>query len=131
MFLFFFLMIRRPPRSTLFPYTTLFRSVLSRAVVEGDHAVAQIEISVRPHCHDRLVLGIGWVIDPRHDRERGTEGHVRSPHQITHAIEGKGVAVSPLAGPGRARDRAVVSVAGDVERRSAATLVEAVGGHEP
>src|SRR5438552_5364420 len=26
-FLFFFLMIRRPPRSTLFPYTTLFRSL--------------------------------------------------------------------------------------------------------
>src|SRR5438034_9808072 len=25
-FLFFFLMLRRPPRSTLFPYTTLFRS---------------------------------------------------------------------------------------------------------
>src|SRR5256885_16913628 len=25
---FFFLMIRRPPRSTLFPYTTLFRSVM-------------------------------------------------------------------------------------------------------
>src|SRR5437899_8178262 len=25
--LFFFLMIRRPPRSTLFPYTTLFRSI--------------------------------------------------------------------------------------------------------
>src|SRR2546429_5997329 len=29
---FFFLMIRRPPRSTLFPYTTLFRSGTSRAV---------------------------------------------------------------------------------------------------
>src|SRR3712207_9398318 len=28
-YLFFFLMIRRPPRSTLFPYTTLFRSVIS------------------------------------------------------------------------------------------------------
>src|SRR3712207_7610644 len=27
----FFLMIRRPPRSTLFPYTTLFRSALTRA----------------------------------------------------------------------------------------------------
>src|SRR2546422_11729832 len=26
LFVFFFLMIRRPPRSTLFPYTTLFRS---------------------------------------------------------------------------------------------------------
>src|SRR3712207_7571678 len=30
--LFFFLMIRRPPRSTLFPYTTLFRSLAL-----GDH----------------------------------------------------------------------------------------------
>src|SRR5471032_3638274 len=29
-FCFFFLMIRRPPRSTLFPYTTLFRSRPSR-----------------------------------------------------------------------------------------------------
>src|SRR5690606_41888687 len=28
-FLFFFLMIRPPPRSTLFPYTTLFRSAVS------------------------------------------------------------------------------------------------------
>src|SRR2546430_13784198 len=28
--LFFFLMIRRPPRSTLFPYTTLFRSHAGR-----------------------------------------------------------------------------------------------------
>src|SRR5687767_15329645 len=28
-FLFFFLMIRRPPRSTLFPYTTLFRSSIA------------------------------------------------------------------------------------------------------
>src|SRR2546426_8354106 len=28
---FFFLMIRRPPRSTLFPYTTLFRSHVRRA----------------------------------------------------------------------------------------------------
>src|SRR5688572_32506320 len=30
LFLFFFLMIRRPPRSTLFPYTTLFRSRRAR-----------------------------------------------------------------------------------------------------
>src|SRR5258707_6117994 len=30
MVLFFFLMIRRPPRSTLFPYTTLFRSIMYR-----------------------------------------------------------------------------------------------------
>src|SRR5216684_1772845 len=31
-FIVFFLMIRRPPRSTLFPYTTLFRSPLGRSV---------------------------------------------------------------------------------------------------
>src|SRR2546426_10870023 len=29
-FFFFFLMIRRPPRSTLFPYTTLFRSIRNK-----------------------------------------------------------------------------------------------------
>ena len=34
--LFFFLMIRRPPRSTLFPYTTLFRS---RPILIGGHGV--------------------------------------------------------------------------------------------
>src|SRR2546422_5882509 len=32
---FFFLMIRRPPRSTLFPYTTLFRSGFDRVVGGG------------------------------------------------------------------------------------------------
>src|SRR5258708_39817196 len=32
-FAFFFLMIRRPPRSTLFPYTTLFRSAVARCIV--------------------------------------------------------------------------------------------------
>src|SRR3712207_9078176 len=34
--LFFFLMIRRPPRSTLFPYTTLFRSVGTSPAEPGD-----------------------------------------------------------------------------------------------
>src|SRR3712207_8425011 len=33
---FFFLMIRRPPRSTLFPYTTLFRSLVVAAGAERD-----------------------------------------------------------------------------------------------
>src|SRR5258707_7288652 len=40
-FFFFFLMIRRPPRSTLFPYTTLFRSLVftdnGRALGVADH----------------------------------------------------------------------------------------------
>src|SRR2546430_8030625 len=33
--MFFFLMIRRPPRSTLFPYTTLFRSPEAYSLCEG------------------------------------------------------------------------------------------------
>src|SRR5258707_9399144 len=37
--LFFFLMIRRPPRSTLFPYTTLFRSAYAH-----DHDVVHRDI---------------------------------------------------------------------------------------
>src|SRR5688572_32148183 len=40
-FLFFFLMIRRPPRSTLFPYTTLFRSSCAATATP-------IPISLRP-----------------------------------------------------------------------------------
>src|SRR2546425_3491839 len=48
-------MIRRPPRSTLFPYTTLFRS----AVVEGD-AAAIGEHAL--HLVDERLVGLG-VID--------------------------------------------------------------------
>src|SRR2546430_6001441 len=49
MYCFFFLMIRRPPRSTLFPYTTLFRSRRRAAVAEdgqqrGVAAVAADEV---------------------------------------------------------------------------------------
>src|SRR2546422_9574070 len=49
--LFFFLMIRRPPRSTLFPYTTLFRSPAAARVREprlrgraGGRAAARHEV---------------------------------------------------------------------------------------
>src|SRR3989339_1117941 len=41
MSLFFFLMIRRPPRSTLFPYTTLFRSERGGGFRRNFHALAQ------------------------------------------------------------------------------------------
>src|SRR5436189_1775043 len=37
---FFFLMIRRPPRSTLFPYTTLFRSLATRSASGGGSPAA-------------------------------------------------------------------------------------------
>src|SRR5215208_7556640 len=38
----FFLMIRRPPRSTLFPYTTLFRSPEPAVQAQHDRAVHQL-----------------------------------------------------------------------------------------
>src|SRR5690348_18455299 len=44
LFLFFFLMLRRPPRSTLFPYTTLFRSAPD--VVDMYAGVGSIGLSV-------------------------------------------------------------------------------------
>src|SRR5256885_15665520 len=44
-FFFFFLMIRRPPRSTLFPYTTLFRSVFLQQLAcatDGSHGALEL-----------------------------------------------------------------------------------------
>src|SRR3712207_8629052 len=39
-------MIRRPPRSTLFPYTTLFRSVDDPHAAPGDDDVARLDVAV-------------------------------------------------------------------------------------
>src|SRR2546429_5655408 len=47
---FFFLMIRRPPRSTLFPYTTLFRSI--GQTLDG----RALPTSSLHEAHDLLVL---------------------------------------------------------------------------
>src|SRR3989441_3165119 len=41
-------MIRRPPRSTLFPYTTLFRSVTDCPMYELDEETGKIEFSHNP-----------------------------------------------------------------------------------
>src|SRR2546427_6351101 len=65
MLFFFFLMIRRPPRSTLFPYTTLFRSERNgRRFATTDRRESR-EGSGDPHgC--------------RHPRPEGPEGALRS-----------------------------------------------------
>src|SRR3712207_8782768 len=44
---FFFLMIRRPPRSTLFPYTTLFRSQKELLLEGGDQAVSSLAFELK------------------------------------------------------------------------------------
>src|SRR5256885_8078763 len=55
-------MIRRPPRSTLFPYTTLFRSLAVRIALGAVDAVSQF--------------------DDGHDRECGVSFPVRSLHPL-------------------------------------------------
>src|SRR2546422_11406877 len=51
---FFFLMIRRPPRSTLFPYTTLFRSHFRRVDRCGGALVDLHEVRERRDLHPWL-----------------------------------------------------------------------------
>src|SRR3712207_8697070 len=60
MLVFFFLMIRRPPRSTLFPYTTLFRSEELRAsrarlVATADAERRKIERDLHDGAQQHLV----------------------------------------------------------------------------
>src|SRR5438876_8618889 len=44
---FFFLMLRRPPRSTLFPYTTLFRSIRARDTdIDARYATVTARVSL-------------------------------------------------------------------------------------
>src|SRR5690349_22876764 len=56
--IFFFLMIRRPPKSTLFPYTTLFRS-LGRFGWPAEHPVIQraVKFLLKDQCEDGSWFG--------------------------------------------------------------------------
>src|ERR1051325_11806621 len=67
-FFFFFLMIRRPPRSTLFPYTTLFRS-------------AQI-VEVNAH----LAAGFQHVHQTEMVRSEEHTSELQSPYVISYAV---------------------------------------------
>src|SRR5689334_24110739 len=73
-FSFFFLMIRRPPRSTLFPYTTLFRSV---AVVSFTTAAMSPRHSSPKSTSPSFPSKPGRLIEPRPDwvciTQRGLE----------------------------------------------------------
>src|SRR4051795_11172551 len=55
-FSFFFLMIRRPPRSTLFPYTTLFRSLIAINEILRDDEHVSVRLVMNP---DRMVIDEG------------------------------------------------------------------------
>src|SRR5207253_10963379 len=51
--IFFFLMVRRPPRSTLFPYTTLFRSLVCCAEADCSPAPPTSEAAAVAPMRDR------------------------------------------------------------------------------
>src|SRR3712207_6978926 len=71
----FFLMIRRPPRSTLFPYTTLFRSDAEKA--RRAHVVAGEGEAVLPRAHAAAggVEVLGAVRAPRRPPGDRSEEH--------------------------------------------------------
>src|SRR6266487_5109937 len=81
---FFFLMIRRPPRSTLFPYTTLFRSGRGRRGQRWDGRPALVPTTPRSEEHTselqspvhlvcRLLLEKKKQITQTRPHENGTE----------------------------------------------------------
>src|SRR5947207_5261218 len=55
-------MIRRPPRSTLFPYTTLFRSRLARRERAGARAPPRMRRPQSPLLDSRTVKGLGLLV---------------------------------------------------------------------
>src|SRR2546426_9398546 len=78
--MFFFLMIRRPPRSTLFPYTTLFRSGLEQLVLDvraGPRATRRLQVAPGA-LHGALRLREGPV-SLRADRSEEHTSELQSP----------------------------------------------------
>src|SRR2546422_9638228 len=82
-------MIRRPPRSTLFPYTTLFRSRLAQHHVERTHPVAR-------HEQQRLAIHLVDFADlaTTEQREGKGAGDERKRHTVTSAAAAAGATAS-------------------------------------
>src|SRR3712207_7210813 len=86
---FFFLMIRRPPRSTLFPYTTLFRSPFTFAALE--RVLTQEEkiftsMDVRPITSDRFRAVDRRTEPDLADRDRKSTRLNSSHANISYAV---------------------------------------------
>src|SRR5258708_19543982 len=73
-------MIRRPPRSTLFPYTTLFRSA------RPFHDARRPEVEARDHvvslAGDPLQCVAGWHRDVEADRSEEHTSELQSPDHL-------------------------------------------------
>src|SRR3712207_8137185 len=92
-------MIRRPPRSTLFPYTTLFRSVRAEGGLGNEIGVSGKGVPVAPRLHipephltlDRAAADAGKVVAVRadkHARDRDRKStRLNSSHaNISYAV---------------------------------------------
>src|SRR3712207_8837204 len=75
-------MIRRPPRSTLFPYTTLFRSRHARGEA-GDHGDL---VAGRGERRERAADGEGGVVEVRADREHPHSVPRSTPHSVRSSV---------------------------------------------
>src|SRR2546422_5599150 len=72
-------MIRRPPRSTLFPYTTLFRSGGDDPRhLERQEAVVEQDAGARPHVGGEIGVRRRQLITPRHLLRREHNGDRKS-----------------------------------------------------
>src|SRR3712207_8888414 len=58
-------MIRRPPRSTLFPYTTLFRSIAKRMGVEAERITPSWDVITAGSWNGRWDLSVGSTTPER------------------------------------------------------------------
>src|SRR3712207_7292769 len=88
---FFFLMIRRPPRSTLFPYTTLFRSAVGGDRDGAGQAVDRLDAGHAPHIglvgqSARAVAQLRPVHDRRIDQDRKSTRLNSSHANISYAV---------------------------------------------
>src|SRR2546427_6770480 len=70
--LFFFLMIRRPPRSTLFPYTTLFRSSVRPPALSKFRPKVAVRYFPSAQRYSRLPLA-RWVLSAARSEEHTSE----------------------------------------------------------
>src|SRR5258705_8870662 len=102
-FLFFFLMIRRPPRSTLFPYTTLFRSRLPPAQERVALDVTlKLQLRIQAERVDvPKIIDLHGMVDDQFGREQRIDS-LRIPahalHGLTHSgeIDDRGYACEVL-----------------------------------
>src|SRR3712207_7232960 len=108
-FVFFFLMIRRPPRSTLFPYTTLFRSavlddgqqaqvlpvdvdaVVPRQRQAGLELARQVHLAVQRLAVVRrqLAVGDGLAVEPDLVVRPGAGGQVGRSEEHTSELQSR------------------------------------------